>query len=81
MSQTNSKVKQTIDFETFLAQYVFNPIEMLDKVNSNDIKYAWKEYNQDGNTHYLAYIEITQNNKKEWKKYYLYIDLNNKTKE
>lgn len=81
MSQTNSKVKQTIDFETFLAQYVFNPIEMLDKVNSNDIKYAWKEYNQDSNTHYLAYIEITQNNKKEWKKYYLYIDLNNKTKE
>ena len=83
MSQTNSKVKQTIDFDTFLYQHVFNPIGMLDKVNnSNDIKYAWKEYLQDSNTHYLAYIEITQNNKKEeQKKYYLYIDLNNNTKE
>lgn len=82
MSQTSSKVKQTIDFDTFLYQHIFNPIEMLDKVNnSNDIKYAWKEYPQDGNTHYLAYIEITQNNKKEYKKYYIYIDLNNNTKE
>jgi len=66
MSQTNSKVKQSIDFDTFLGQHVFNPIGMLDKVNnSNDIKYAWKEYLQDGNTHYLTYIEIVQNNKKE----------------
>ena len=82
MSQTNSKVKHTIDFDTFLGQYIFNPIGILDKVNnSNDIKYAWKEYLQDGNIHYLAYIEIMQNNKKEQKKYYLYIDLNNNTKE
>jgi len=80
MSQTSTKVSSTIDFDTFLKQYVFNPIGMLDKVN-NDIKYAWKEYHQDSNTHYLAYIEIIQNNKKEWKQYYLYLDLNNNTKE
>lgn len=82
MSQTSTKVSSNIDFDTFLKQHVFNSIGMLDKVNnSNDIKYAWKEYHQNSNTHYLAYIEITQNNKKEQKKYHLYIDLNNNTKE
>lgn len=67
LNTNTAKRKETelnaFDFQTFLIVNIFQPIGI--SVKDDNLSYVYKEVYINGETHYLAYIEITQ----EYKKY------------
>lgn len=80
--QTHTKIKDILNFDTFLLSNVFNAIGITSKLGTENsktepVRYAWKKVQQEDGEHYVAYIFINQSKKD----FHLYIDLNNTTKE
>ena len=74
-----------VEFRMFLKANIFKPLEVdVDSLSANAVsgnRFAWKTYVENGEKHYLAYINLIQERNSKRYDHDIYVDLNGTTRE